>query len=319
MAMAGNPALGRDETVVDAPSFTAELTLDEFRYLVELTPPIPLPVSLTVGSLGGSSTSDDDLDRRRTSARIALETKNLLTVPAGRDDPTELRHPLLLLALALPLAAQHAIQVQSWTPGTSSETLICVADGIASTVTITLERSDDLPSTQISTARDGVVRIVLGSLALIVEAIEGLLEGTPREPGKVEPLMVEVGLVESRSIIEAIRSGDPAVVDQVAGLFDALAALPLLRSLAATMEAGIRIRAYDHGILGFTADWVQSESGEWIGFRLLGSPDANGETTAQSVVDSARVELTRRRRNMVGADLISLVSSYQMEASIASR
>ena len=290
------------------PSFTADLTLDEFRLVRELNSDLELPLALAVG---GFSDDAGKSAERRHLARASLVQSKLV----GSDD--EATHPLLVLALSMPMGPQHAIQVQSWTPTTSSQTVITVIANLMSSVTVTLERSKDAATTDPFTAVSGAVRVVLGDLGLIVQSIQDLLAGSAPAPDRVVPMTVEVGLVESRSLIDGIRTGDAAVVDKLASLFSAHEAVPLLRSLAATMESGARIRASDPAGPRYSADWVQASTGEWVGFRLLGNPEMDSDPSAQAIVDGARVELTRRRVPTFIADILSLASSYRLEGADA--
>lgn len=288
------------------PRFTADLTLDEFRLIRELTPDLDVPLNIEVGGFGGDSAQSD---ARRRSARESLALNQLL---GGDDQPV---HPLLVLALSMPMGPEHAIQVQSWTPGTSSQTVISVIGDLMSSITVTLDRSKDAASTDPRTALAGVVHVSLGDLGRIVESIQGLLEGSAAVPDRVVPATFQIGLVESRSLIDGIRTGDVAVLDKLATMFSAHDAVPLLRSLASTMESGVRIRASDPAGPRYSADWVQASTGEWVGFRILGSPQLGADPSAQAIMDEARVELTRRRTPTFVADVLSLTSSYALEGA----
>jgi hypothetical protein len=217
----------------------------------------------------------------------------------------------------MPMGPEHAIQVQSWTPATSSQTVISVVGDLMSSITVTLDRSKNAATTEPRAAVAGRVRVALGGLGLMVDSIQDLLAGSSVEPDRVIPMTIEIGLIESRSLIDGIRTGDAAVIDKLATLFSAHDAVPLLRSLAATMESGVRIRASDPAGPRYSADWVQASTGEWVGFRLLGNPELGGDSSAQAVVDGTRVELTCRRTPSFVADVLSLASSYQLEGAHA--
>ncbi|TFD58130.1 hypothetical protein E3T39_12550 [Cryobacterium suzukii] len=288
------------------PDFQAELTVDEFRVVQEAVPDLMLPVSLGVGTL---EESGPDVDIRRSAALEALAGRQLLrSMPGGAGDP----HPLLLLALGLPSMAVHAMWVQSWTPTESSQTLVSISDQLMSAVTVTVARATDSPQTFAHECVDGRVTISLGSLALLVDHLDGLLAETPLEPVGVRTVTVLIGLVESRTLIAAIRAGDHLVVEQLAAQFGAADAVPVLRSLAATMESGLRLRVFRKpGTPLYSAEWFQGTTGEWVSMRVLAN--SPGEVTAQTLIDAGQVQVSRRHRSALLADILSVVTTLALE------
>lgn len=294
----------------DAPEFRAELTLDEYRVVQLGAPDLVLPASLGVGTLAESG---PDVATRLSAAHATLSLRQLLAegptgTAAGSGDP----HPLLLIALTLPLKAAHAMRVQSWTPTESSQTLVSISGGLMSAVTITLPRSKDSPETSARTSADGRVTISFGALSLLVDHLDGLLAGSPTEPAGVRALTVEIGLVESRTLIAAIRAGDHVIVEQLATQFGAMSVIPLLRSLASTMESGLRLRVFAKpGKPLYSAEWFQTTTGDWVSLRVL-APRTEA-VTAQSLVDAGQVQLSRRHRSALLADILSVVTTLALE------
>ncbi|SEN55670.1 hypothetical protein [Cryobacterium luteum] len=212
------------------PHFQAELALDEYRVVLQAAPDLVMPASLRVGTLAESG---PDADRRGSAAVAALTGRQLLGRTAvGPGDVAGDPHPLLLVALGLPLMAVQAMRVQSWTPTESSQTVVSVAGRLMSAVTVTVPRCTDSPQISARASEHGRVAISLGSLSLLVGHLDGLLAAAPPEPAGMRALTVQLGLVESRTLIAAIRTGDDLVTEQLATQFGATAAVPLLRSLA---------------------------------------------------------------------------------------
>jgi hypothetical protein len=292
-----------DRVSAASESFAAELSLDEVRVLLEAAPAgFVVPAALAVGTI---ESSGPDAATRRDAAMTALTGRSLL-------DPDV--HPLLLLALGMPSGARHALQVQAWTPATSSQTLVSVAGALASIITVAVARSATETSTDVAATTTGSVSVAIGDLPLVVHRLDHLLDDAPPEPRGVRPLTVTVGLVESRSLIEAVREGDDAVVAQLAELFHAGDAVPILRGLAATAEAGIRMRSYlDRGRPFRRANFVQTATGAWVAMRVLARPGPDGSVTAQSLTDGGRVELGRFRRSSITAEIVSMVTAFELE------
>lgn len=223
-------------------------------------------------------------------------------------------HPLLLMALSVPWAAQYSVQVQSWTPTTSSQTLMSVTSSLTSVVTISIPRSTSDPVTDVRASSVGEVRIRVGPISIVAVEVQALLDVAPPEPVGVRPARAEVGLVESRALIEAIRLPDSAVLEQLAVQFDAVAAVPLLRLLAATMEAGFRMHVYAVPGRPLRAiEWFQAPTGEWVTLRLIPARDADGVVSAESLTDDGRVEIVRQRRSVIVAESVAVVSAMVKE------
>lgn len=288
------------------PEFDAHLTLDEFRLVLESAPAeVVVPAALSAGTFESSGA---DATTRRETARNTLTERGLMDIGG--------LHPLIVLALTMPLAARSAIQVQSWTPETSSQTLVSSAGRLVSIVTVTVERVKTLPATDVRTVTAGSATITVGGLPLVVDRLDHLLDDAPPEPAGVRPLSVTLGLVESRSLVEAVRQGDDEVVAQLAELLGAARAVPILRTLAATAESGLRLRAFvEHGRPLFRASWFQGSTGAWVTMRVLAGRDGGGEVSAQSLTDAGRLELGRFRRSAITAELISVVSAFEVEAA----
>ncbi|TFB85331.1 hypothetical protein E3O44_14215 [Cryobacterium algoricola] len=289
----------------DEPQFDVTLTLDEFRVLLECAPETVLPASLAVGVLDASVASQS----RRDTARIALGTRNLV-------DAESAPHPLLAMALAMPLVADSSIQVQSWNPATTAWTLVALAGRSMALFTIELPRSRTEPVTDALTATVGEITITLGPVALVSGRLGALLADSPAAAPGFSPVRVEIGLVESRSILAAIRRGDHALVDRLAAQFGAAAAVPVLRSLAGTMEAGFRLHSFVRpGTPVRALEWFQSSSGDWLSMHLAASADADGTVTPQALVDTGRVLIQRQRHRDITAELLNLISTVTIGAS----
>jgi len=223
-------------------------------------------------------------------------------------------HPLVLMALTVPLAARYSVQVQSWTPTTSSQTLMSITSSLTSAVTISIPRSTSDPVTDVRSARAGEVRIRVGPVSIVTAEVDALLSGAPPEPVGVRPARAEVSLVESRALMEAIRLPNQAVVGQLATQFDAVEAVPLLRLLAATMEAGFRMHVYAVPGRPLRAiEWFQAPTGEWVTLRLIPARDAEGVVTAEALTDEGRVEIVRQRRSVIVAESVAVVSAMVKE------
>ena len=290
------------------PEFKAELSLDQFRVALEHSPDIMLPVSLDVGTLDGSAAHHpSSADERRTAGLAELTEQGVF------DPDTGTVHPLLRLALALPVAAEYAMHVQSWTPTTSSQTLISITGALMSEITITVKRSADSALTEVRETTEGTVHVTTGPLKLIVERVGALLEDTPPEPTDVAPLTVEIGLVESRSLIAAIQQGDPLVVEQLAAQLGVTAAVPLLRPLATTMEAGLRLRVTERpGLPRYSGEWFQGTTGSWFSMQVLGARDAEGELTAESLTDGGRLRIARVPRSAITTEVLGIVTTISI-------
>lgn len=324
MVRAATPSVAPLGGPAQPPRFDVTLTLDEFRVIAACIPTGGLHRALNIGSIVDSSRGEQPAAERETTARAALESRALLTADSAG---TLAVHPLLMLSLLSVAPADHTISIQSWTPGFSSQTTVSVVGNLASVVTFTLPRRGNSKPPSIHTAQSGTAQISLGAPSIIVAAVDKLLVLSAPEPSPVTPLRVTIGLVESRSLIEALRRGDSVAVGRITTLFRAQSAVPLLLTLAASFESGMRIRAFDRGAPRFSSTWAQSSKGEWIGFRLLGParrPEdagaaaksapkqikSQGQIDRQSLVESGRIELTRQHRTMIAADLVSLVISY---------
>lgn len=257
------------------PAFNATFTLDEFRVLQTELPELTLPASLDVGTIA-DSVGDGSADERRERAVESLR---------ATCDPTD---PLLRLALTLPVAAEYSIHVQAWTPSTTSQTMVALNPSVTSVITIMLPRDTTADFSSPHSSHGGTVQVTLGSRSIIVGELLSLLDEAPAEPARVEPTTVRIGVVESRSLIEAIKQGDAEVVEQLALQFQAADALPLLRPLAATMEARFRMHVFAQpGRPVFSTEWFQASTTEWVTARLSATAEhSDGKVTAQTITDT---------------------------------
>lgn len=310
------------------PAFSAELTLDEFRVVAECAPELVLPSILHLGSLEESaSEGTPPVEERRAAALESLIARKLVSAVAessGQRTVEQIHtgtlslHPLLHSALMVPLVAHTAIRVQSWIPKTSSQSLVALGGVVASTMTVTLDRARDAEITDPRRQTTGFVDIRVGPLSSAVDALIALLEGAPPEPENVRVVSIRLGLVESRSLIEAIRQGDDVVVSQMATQLDANDAVEILRAMAATMEAGFRLQVSERpGAVIHEVDWVQATSNEWVSMRIV-PPDGATEVTAELLTGEGQVEIVRASRSMITAEILSVMSTVAQRAAYTS-
>lgn len=301
-------------------TFSADLTLDELRFVAECFPDLALPPILQLGSFEESSSDDiPSVEDRRTAVQDSLTDRALIATDTAQssedtaDDtspatPWQL-NPLLRSALVFPLVAQSAIRVKSWIPKTSSQTLVAVSGSIAATMTVTLSRDRGADTTDPRTQTVGQLSIRLGPLSSVTDALIALIDEAPAEPKDLRPGSRRVGLVASRSIIEAIRQGDDLVVARLAEQFDAVDAVGVLRTLAATMETGFHLQvSVRPGRIVHEVEWVQSSKNEWVTMRIVvpGNPTT---VNAEVLTDDGQVEILSGSRSMIVNEILSVLSS----------
>jgi len=235
-------------------------------------------------------------------------------------------HPLLRLGLTLASSAPLSIRLQSWTPRTASMSVVSVIDSLASVVSITAPRTAaPVGTAPVSTAptATGTVHLYVGSVTEVVDQVDRLLDRTRAEPVSVPALTFTVGLTESQAVITALQRGDHDAARQIVTVPNAPELFRLLVSLATCIEVGARVRAYERGLPRFSADWVQSATGEWVSLRLVnphagGGRDARADEspiTAQNIVDDGCVQLAQRHRSTLLADITSLMFQQTVETA----
>lgn len=313
----GESSTGSNAEPKETATYHAELTLDELRAVVECAPDLLLPPMLDLGRFEESAfDGGPSVEVRRVTALDALIAKGVVSdvaeslqeENAATGGSPWVLHSLLRAALTVPLVAESVIRVKSWTPRTSSRTMVAVAKSVASTFTVTVDRQRGEESTDPTSQLVGNVSISVGPFSSISESLTALLDAAPPEPDAVRPISLRVGLVTARSLIEAIKQGDETVVYQLAEQLGASEGLSVLRSLAATMEAGFRMQVTvrpDRLIL--TSDWVQSNANEWVTMRLV-VPGHAGKVTAEVLTDEGQVDIIRSSRSMITTEIVSAVS-----------
>ncbi len=298
-------------------TFRAELTLDEFRVLGECKRDLFVHPLLQLGTLEDSGSVDGpSVAERRATALTGLEDRQMIFAAAAEStvksesqhsDSVWVVNPLLVSALMFPLVATTAIKVQSWTPKTSSQSLVGAHESLASMFTVTVDRRTGAASTDPRNETAGLLKIQVGPVLSVTDALIALIDAAPPEPPEVKPMSVRLGLVASRSIIEAIHQGDDAVVARIAQQFDAADAVGILRTLAATMEAGFHMQvSVRPGQVVRDIEWVQSTANEWVTMRLV-VPDGAGEVTADLLTTEGEVDIRRDTRSLISAEIVSMM------------
>lgn len=277
----------------DGDSFTAELSIDGYRLLTGKGGPLLAPAALSAGAVPPG--------RAEVARRDLLDARLLATDGAP--------HPLLAIALLLLRATHRHVAVTSWTPTTTSTTLGTAADALTSTVTLSLARDRTADTTDATTATDGLLRVSLGPAALAVQHLTALADDTDAPLVRAERHRIPI--VAARAVVEAVRRRDEALVAEVARQVGAVEHVELLRGLADTMEAGLRLVASDDTAPRAVSEWFQASDGRWFTARLT-APDAR--PTVELLAESGELVIDVRPRSSITADVLALYASWARES-----
>lgn len=277
------------------------LTVAELRFVVDRVAELSLPSFLSPGDLEGAQADSDGSDVGDSAVFRSLQAKGVVDEDAefSDNDLTSVVSPVLVAGLGLHNLARFFLDVKAWSEAESNRLWVSVSGSLCAGFRVV---SDRRPVGGESTQSVEVTLFPLNQL------VEFLLEPVSADPVRVVPASAVVGLVESRSIIEALRRGEPAVAASIAQTFHCEDAVPLLSELVGSMEHGFKVLLFNHeGRAIFSADWFRGEGG-WLKMGLVAPP--GGESlSARSLADNGRISVTRAGVDFLRADLLSMVVS----------
>lgn len=270
-----------------------ELSLDELRLLRDHIPGLVLPSFIqTVPA------KDED------AAFASLRDRELIGDPAvpSEADWTETIAPAVKFALALQMTGDFVFQINAWSPNQTTAHSSTVTKGVASGLTAltTTTQPDSLPTTDVVLTLEPVATLAT-SLAKLIPSTDGMPVAPSGNP-------VTVGLVESRALVAAIRTGDSRMIDAVAAELHSPGAQEALRPLAGPAIAGFRVKVFTpSGGCVYSGDWFLGTTG-WLKISVAASPDPSGSVTAQSITDTGTVTISAVTAESIEIELLSLVA-----------
>jgi hypothetical protein len=277
-----------------------DLTLDEYRVLVEAQPGLEVLPILRAGVIPATA------PERRRSAEESLRDRALLT---GGDDAVVRIDPVLATGMLTLFGPPLLLQVKSWDPDTTSSTAAALLDGSAVTLTVTVPRDRTAVETDPTTAVTGSVRFTFGDLGSAITAISELTSGAPAEPDHVPLERLELGLVEMQAISDAVRTADAETLSAVERQLGLPGARRFVAPLAVPLEAGLKLRLLARpGRLAYAATWVQGADRVWVRTGLGGVRRDDGTLDRDSVVDGGRLSLARQPISTLEVDLLAVLT-----------
>ncbi len=287
-----------------AESWRFELTVSELRAVCALVPELMLPDGYRVSDLTKGDAGSDDSEL--ITAALASLAERGLVIRDG-DDGKESVAPGLLFALSLHAVSEYAIRTFSWSPEDESRELVSVNRGACAGLRRVQVRGTPVgdPGTRIV-----VTFMYLGELAKhLLELVADNSHGTK------SPLQsTTIGLVESRLILEAIRSGDQEFLQSLTSRPDAQADVQLMSGLTREMSAGFHLELLDKDARClYIGDWFRGDDG-WISMNLM--PE-RFPATGESIAESGRMRLAKVSRALIRTDLIELVAGLRRAQDVA--
>ncbi len=287
-----------------AESWRFELTVSELRAVCALVPELLLPDGYRVSDLTKGENGSDESEK--LAAALASLTERGLVSRNG-DDEKESVAPGLLFALSLHAVSEYAIRTFSWSPEDESRELVSVNRGACAGLRRVQVRGTSVgdPDTRIV-----VTFMYLGELAK--HLLELVAENSLSTKSPLQS--TTIGLVESRLILEAIRSGDQKFLQSLTSRPDAQTDVDLMSGLTREMSAGFHLELLDKDARClYIGDWFRGDDG-WISMTLM--PE-KFPATGQSISESGRMRLAKVSRALIRTDLIELVAGLRRAQDVA--
>jgi hypothetical protein len=287
-----------------AESWRFELTLSELRAVCSLVPELVLPAGYTMSDLAKEGTTVDG-DEALKAGLASLTRRGLLSREVDGDK--ENVSPALLFALSLHVVAEHAIRLFSWSPSDEVREVVSVNRGACAGLRRILPRG--------AQAGDSSTRIIV-TFMYLSELPRHLLELVAEGPqvAKAALQATTIGLVESRAVLEAIRSGDQEFLEGLTGRLNTETDVELMSGLTRQMDAGFHLELLDQDARClYIGDWFRGDD-DWMSMTVM--PD-RFPVSGQSIAESGRMRLAKVTRALIRIDLIELVAGIRRARDVA--
>ncbi len=274
-----------------------ELTLDEVRVLCELLPALILPPGFAVDPFD-TGDSDSTVSARRAAALGSLREREVVTVGEDVELDALVVAPALRIALSLHAIAEGAFRAHAWTPADETRELISINRKSCASLRRVRARvaEPNDPS-------EHLIVSLFDARWLADHLLELVSCDAADERRGLES--TEIGIADSRAIIDALRRRDTDVVASLAGVMDAQPAVELLDELTGSMESGFRLELFDSDARCVHAgDWFRGRT-SWLAVNLF---PGTQRVSAHSLAENGRVRITRVSRVFMRADLVDLVA-----------
>lgn len=234
------------------------------------------------------------------------------TTTLAEQDWTARVSPELLAPLALQMSGEIVFRISAWSPTERTEHSSTVTDGACSGLTVVTPRPAGPQGAQVVVTLSTIDQLWSQLAAVIPKVVS---EPTPVRGPAGARVSATLGLVESRAMIAAIRSGDRRVAEALTAEFRAGAARELLTGLAGPVETGFRVKAFTPvGGCAYSRDWFHGENG-WLTLAL--SSPSDGLPTAELLLESGTLRVTRVSAADIRIDLLGVVAAIIRESYAA--
>lgn len=191
--------------------------------------------------------------------------------------------------------ASHVIHVESWQGMSATRAALTVHRGVCCEFRLTTG-----PQTS------GRVALVVHPAAGLGAVLAALLSpelSTEAAVADAPPRGASLGLVESQSVIQALRLGDPRVLQTLVSSLHCADYLALVAPFAGGIPGGFTLQTVDSaGSLRVPSQYFQSHDGKWLATELLAEP-APTRPHPNDLLTSGRLRITRVGRRDILADI----------------